>query len=50
MPQLDQPRLAYRFDDIVVDRNLFHVFKGDRAKTSEPRAFDLLIYLIEHRV
>jgi TolB-like protein/Tfp pilus assembly protein PilF len=49
MPQLDQPHLTYRFDDVVVDRDLFRVSKGDLPRTLEPRAFDLLIYLIEHR-
>jgi len=49
MPQLDQPHLSYRFDDVVVDRDLFRVFKGDQPRTLEPRAFDLLMYLIRHR-
>jgi TolB-like protein len=49
MPQLDQPHLTYRFDDVAVDRDLFRVSKGDLPRTLEPRAFDLLIYLIEHR-
>jgi TolB-like protein/Tfp pilus assembly protein PilF len=49
MPWLDQPHLSYRFDDVIVDRNLFRVSKGDQPKKLEPRAFDLLIYLIEHR-
>jgi DNA-binding winged helix-turn-helix (wHTH) protein len=49
MPRLDQPHLSYRFDDVIVDRNLFRVSKGDQPKKLEPRAFDLLIYLIEHR-
>jgi adenylate cyclase len=49
MPRLDQSQLSYRFDDVVVDRDLFRVSKRDQPKTLEPRAFDLLIYLIEHR-
>ncbi len=49
MPRIDQPHLSFRFDDVVVDRDLFRVSKGDQAKNLEPRAFDLLIYLIEHR-
>ncbi len=49
MPQLDQPHQSYRFDDVVVDRNRFCVLKKGQPRTLEPRAFDLLIYLIEHR-
>ena len=49
MPRHDQPHLSYRFDDVVVDRNLFCVLKRDQARILQPRAFDLLIYLIEHR-
>ncbi len=45
----DQPHPSYRFDDVVVDRDLFRVSKGGQPKSLEPRAFDLLIYLIEHR-
>jgi adenylate cyclase len=40
---------SYRFDDVVVDRDLFQVLKRDHARILQPRAFDLLIYLIEHR-
>lgn len=39
----------YRFDDVVVDRENFRVQKGDQTRTLAPRAFDLLLYLIEHR-
>jgi adenylate cyclase len=49
MPRHNQPHLSYRFDDVVVDGSLFRVLKRDQARTLEPRAFDLLIYLIEHR-
>lgn len=44
-----QPHQSYKFDDVVVDRDLFRVSKGGRPQVLEPRAFDLLIYLIEHR-
>jgi TolB-like protein len=40
---------TYSFDDVVVEIDNFRILKGDQAKTLEPRAFDLLIYLIEHR-
>ncbi len=49
MSQLDQSHLSYRFDDVVADRDLFRVSKGGQPQNLEPRAFDLLIYLIEHR-
>jgi len=49
MAQPDQRRSSYRFDDVVVDSDLFRVLKRGRPKTLEPRAFELLIYLIEHR-
>ncbi len=49
MAQSDQQHLSYRFDDVVVDRDLFRVLKRDQVMTLVPRAFDLLIYLIEHR-
>jgi TolB-like protein len=39
---------TYYFDDVVVERDNFRVLKRDRAKMLEPRAFDLLVYLIEH--
>ena len=49
MAQSDQQHPSYRFDDVVVERDLFRVSKRGQPKTLEPRAFDLLIYLIEHR-
>ena len=49
MPQLDQPHVSYCFGDVVVDRELFRVLKRGQVRTLEPRAFELLIYLIEHR-
>src|SRR5205809_5420390 len=39
----------YYFDDVVVDRENFRLVKGDEIRALEPRAFDLLIYLIERR-
>jgi len=49
MPRIDRPYTFYRFDDVVVDRDLFQVLKGDQTRILQPRAFDALIYLIEHR-
>jgi DNA-binding winged helix-turn-helix (wHTH) protein len=45
--QTDLP--SYQFDDVVVDRENFRIHKGDQTRTLAPRAFDLLVYLIEHR-
>lgn len=39
---------TYFFDDVVVESSNFRVLKRDQVRTLEPRAFDLLIYLIEH--
>jgi TolB-like protein len=39
----------YHFDDVAVDRETFRIHKGDQTRTLTPRAFDLLVYLIEHR-
>jgi TolB-like protein/DNA-binding winged helix-turn-helix (wHTH) protein/Flp pilus assembly protein TadD len=40
---------CYFFDDVVVDRVNFSVRKLDQARTLTPRAFDVLVYLIEQR-
>ena len=39
----------YYFDDVVIDRDNFRVRKGDQLKALTPRAFDVLLYLIEQR-
>ena len=44
-----KPPVAYRFDDVVVERDNFRVLKSGQAKTLEPRAFDVLIFLLDHR-
>ena len=49
MPQIDRLHPSYRFDDVVLDRGLFQVLKRGQARILQPRAFDLLVYLIEHR-
>ena len=49
MARPDQQHLSYRFGDIVVDWDLLRVSKRGRAKSLEPRAFEVLIYLIQHR-
>ncbi|HEY7911717.1 MAG TPA: tetratricopeptide repeat protein [Blastocatellia bacterium] len=40
---------AYVFDDVRVERHNVRVLKGGQPRTIEPRAFDVLIFLIEHR-
>ncbi|HYE74603.1 MAG TPA: winged helix-turn-helix domain-containing protein [Blastocatellia bacterium] len=39
----------YSFDDLTVDRENFRLFKGGQSLSITPRAFDVLVYLIEHR-
>jgi DNA-binding winged helix-turn-helix (wHTH) protein len=41
--------LIYRFDDVVVDCAKFQVLKAGEPRTLAPRAFDLLVHLIENR-
>jgi TolB-like protein/Tfp pilus assembly protein PilF len=41
--------LTYRFDDARVDLKTFTVFKAGRALPMEPKAFAVLVFLIEHR-
>lgn len=40
---------CYYFDDVTVDRRNFRIQKNDEVRSLEPRAFDLLVYLIEQR-
>lgn len=39
----------YRFDDVLVEAREFRVFKNGEAITLEPKAFAVLIFLIENR-
>ncbi len=39
----------YQFDDVVIDRDAFQLRKADELRPLTPRAFDVLIYLIEQR-
>src|SRR5215471_19997832 len=41
--------LIYQFFDVRVDLNSFKVFKGDSAVHLEPKAFEVLVFLIENR-
>jgi TolB-like protein/Tfp pilus assembly protein PilF len=40
---------AYTFGDLVVDCDNFRLLKRGQVQPIEPRAFDVLIFLIEHR-
>lgn len=40
---------TYIFDDLTVDRENFRLFKAEQSLNITPRAFDVLVYLIEHR-
>ncbi|MFY9609689.1 MAG: winged helix-turn-helix domain-containing protein [Blastocatellia bacterium] len=41
--------VSYRFDDVVVDCNRLRVEKDGQPRKLTPRAFDVLVYLVEHR-
>ena len=45
----DQNGPVYRFDDVVIDCDNFELRKTGEIRTLTPRAFDVLIYLIENR-
>ena len=47
-PEIARPTFYY-FDDIAIDCENFRVIKGVEARSLPPRAFDVLIYLVEHR-
>jgi len=40
---------SYYFDDVMVDLENFRILKDDEPRPLEPRAFNLLVYLIENR-
>ncbi len=41
--------MTLRFSDCVVDPGCFELRRGDRPVKLEPKVFDVLLYLIEHR-
>ena len=43
------PLTAYAFADVLVEPRHFRILKSGQAQTIEPRAFDVLMFLIEHR-
>jgi DNA-binding winged helix-turn-helix (wHTH) protein len=49
MDFIAKANVSFRFDDLVVDADRFRVEKDGRPRKITPRAFDVLVYLIEHR-
>ncbi len=41
--------IRYHFDDVVIDAPNFLLFKGGEARKITPRAFEVLVYLLEQR-
>src|SRR5262245_33353554 len=39
----------YRVGDYTIDAALFRITRGSEVVAVEPKVFDLLVYLIEHR-
>jgi DNA-binding winged helix-turn-helix (wHTH) protein/TolB-like protein len=46
---MDNNSRVYRFDDVQVDLSSFRVTKADRIVQLEPKAFKVLVFLIENR-
>lgn len=46
---MDAKSLIYQFDDVSVDLEKFEVVKADVRTHLEPKAFEALVFLIEHR-
>jgi DNA-binding winged helix-turn-helix (wHTH) protein len=46
---MDGRPLIYEFDDVSVDLEKFEVIKADIRTHLEPKAFEALVFLIEHR-
>ena len=40
---------TYFFDDVTVEKTNYRVLKRGQVRILEPRAFDVLVYLIQHR-
>jgi eukaryotic-like serine/threonine-protein kinase len=47
IPEQNNPSF-YLFDDVVVDRENFRVLKKGETQTLEPRAFNLLLFLVQN--
>src|SRR5687768_9655980 len=46
---MQRKALAYRFDDFSVSPRAFRVTRAGEPVHFEPKAFEVLVYLIEHR-
>ena len=46
---MDRKSLIYQFDDVSVDLEKFEVIKADSRVRLEPKAFEVLVFLIENR-
>jgi DNA-binding winged helix-turn-helix (wHTH) protein/TolB-like protein/Flp pilus assembly protein TadD len=49
MDPVAKASVSYRFDDVLVDGNRLRIEKDGQPHKITPRAFDVLVYLIEHR-
>ena len=49
MDSATKTRVSYRFEDVVVDGDRLRVEKDNQPRKITPRAFDVLVYLVEHR-
>jgi Tol biopolymer transport system component/DNA-binding winged helix-turn-helix (wHTH) protein len=49
MDPVTKASVSYRFDDVLVDGNRLRVEKDGQPHRITPRAFDVLVYLVEHR-
>ncbi|MGE0128371.1 MAG: winged helix-turn-helix domain-containing protein [Blastocatellales bacterium] len=46
---MDEKTLRYQFDEVLVDPQTFKVWRGGAPLPLEPKAFDALVFLINHR-
>lgn len=49
MSKTDKNPLVYEFDDVVVDKGNFRILKSEQTKKITPRAFEVLLFLIERK-
>lgn len=49
MDSVIKASVSYRFDDVLVDGDRFRVEKKGQPRKITPRAFDVLVYLVENR-
>jgi DNA-binding winged helix-turn-helix (wHTH) protein/TolB-like protein/Flp pilus assembly protein TadD len=49
MDSATNAKVPLRFDDVVVDFDRFRIEKNGLPRKITPRAFDVLVYLVEHR-